>query len=55
MTPNERLVFDTGDPDLLALHPFRGILIVSPDAFLTTGAHTVPEEPEDDTPLTHEL
>jgi uncharacterized protein len=26
----------TGDSDLLALHPFRGIPIVSPDTFLAT-------------------
>ena len=25
----------TGDPDLLVLHPFRGIAILTPDAFLT--------------------
>lgn len=28
----------TGDPDLLALHPFRNIPIVSPDTFLTLEA-----------------
>lgn len=26
----------TGDPDLLVLHPFRGIPIISPDIFLRT-------------------
>jgi putative PIN family toxin of toxin-antitoxin system len=26
----------TGDPDLLVLHPFRGIPIISPDTFLLT-------------------
>jgi uncharacterized protein len=26
----------TGDPDLLVLHPFRGIPIISPDTFLRT-------------------
>jgi putative PIN family toxin of toxin-antitoxin system len=26
----------TGDPDLLVLHPFRGIPVVSPDTFLRT-------------------
>ena len=25
----------TGDSDLLVLHPFRGIIVVSPSAFLT--------------------
>ena len=27
----------TGDKDLLVLHPFRGIQIVTPDAFLNLG------------------
>jgi putative PIN family toxin of toxin-antitoxin system len=32
----------TGDPDLLVLHPFRGIPIISPDSFLGT----IPEPDE---------
>ena len=42
MTPDLRVVFDTnvvvsaiGDSDLLVLHPFRGIVVVSPSEFLT--------------------
>jgi uncharacterized protein len=26
----------TGDSDLLVLHPFRGIIVVSPSAFVTS-------------------
>lgn len=39
MTPDLRVVFDTNvvisDSDLLVLHPFRGIIVVSPSAFLS--------------------
>lgn len=35
----------TGDPDLLVLHPFRGIAILTPDAFLATlEQHLAPPE-----------
>ena len=38
----------TGDPDLLTLHPFRGIPIVSPDIFLATVAHVASSDTQDD-------
>ena len=38
----------TGDPDLLTLHPFRGIPIVSPDTFLALVAHVASTEIQDD-------
>jgi len=38
----------TGDPDLLILHRFRGIPIVSPDTFLETIAHVASSDTEDD-------
>lgn len=37
----------TGDPDLLVLHPFRGVPIISPDSFLLTFAQTTFDQPED--------
>jgi putative PIN family toxin of toxin-antitoxin system len=42
----------TGDPDLLTLHPFRAIPIVSPDTFLATVAQVGSDETEDDATLT---
>jgi predicted nucleic acid-binding protein len=42
MTADPRVVIDTnvvmnaaGDSDLLVLHPFRGIIVVSPSDFLS--------------------
>jgi uncharacterized protein len=40
----------TGDPDLLVLHPFRGIPVVSPDTFLVMAAQAAFDEPEDEAP-----
>ena len=41
----------TGDPDLLALHPFRNIPIVSPDTFLAIVAPGAADGTIDDTTL----
>ncbi len=35
----------TGDPDLLVLHPFRGISIITPDSFLKLATSPSPSEP----------
>jgi uncharacterized protein len=37
----------TGDPDLLVLHPFRGISIIPPDTFLRTVTQAAFDEPAD--------
>jgi putative PIN family toxin of toxin-antitoxin system len=42
----------TGDPDLLVLHPFRGIPVLSPDTFLATVTQAASDETEDDATTT---
>jgi uncharacterized protein len=36
----------TGDSDLLALHPFRGIIVLSPSAFLTMAQDAPIDRPQ---------